>query len=424
MLVSFRIQNSRSIVDLTLPMAYAEKKAPNGYREMEMQPFFEKGGKRVIPCLALYGPNASGKSNIVKAFGSFIAIIRDRHVASRCTINKLHALGESTIFTLDFIGKQGHVYTYRLEVNAREIVAEELYQGPMLIYSVEHKKLRAEVLVDLLYTEERLKNILHVECLDPHGRHHIAFLTVLGKNYAGLNAEISEVYSFLTDHIDVYTSPRLPFMYGVQALAQTLDSGAFQDAFAEIARLLQKLDIDINRMEYSQREWDESNNNGDTPFYEFFVDRISNAPRIVDIFTYHNDVKGNEARFDFADESDGTKRAACLLGIILSVLKRGGVLIVDELGISLHPLLLVEIVRLFKDRRYNKTGAQLIFTTHGTDILDQELLRISEVGIVSKTVKMGTKLARISDFDGVRNVTNFRKQYLEGRFSGLPFPYI
>lgn len=66
----------------------------------------------------------------------------------------------------------------------------------------------------------------------------------------------------------------------------------------------------------------------------------------------------------------------------------------------------------------------MIFTAHNTDILDDDLIRVSEVGIISKTMKDGSTIKRISDFEGIRNVYNFRKQYLNGLFSGLPYPYI
>jgi AAA15 family ATPase/GTPase len=77
-----------------------------------------------------------------------------------------------------------------------------------------------------------------------------------------------------------------------------------------------------------------------------------------------------------------------------------------------------------KGKQDNKSNAQLIFTTHATDIMEQDMMRVSEIGIVSRTLKQGTTLKRISDYEGVRNVTNFRKQYLDGSFSGIPYAYI
>ena len=113
-----------------------------------------------------------------------------------------------------------------------------------------------------------------------------------------------------------------------------------------------------------------------------------------------------------------------MLGLCLCALDRGSILCIDELDRSLHSRLLVEIVRMFKDKRYNKTNAELLFTAHNTDILDDGLMRVSEVGFINKTEREGSTIKRISDFGGKRNVTNFRKQYLDGLFSGVPFPYI
>ena len=86
--------------------------------------------------------------------------------------------------------------------------------------------------------------------------------------------------------------------------------------------------------------------------------------------------------------------------------------------------MLLQIIKLFKDKDYNKKNAQLIFTTHNTDILDSELLRVSEVMITNKTNKTGTQINKLSDYPDIRNINNFRKRYLDGEFSGIPYAYI
>jgi len=115
-----------------------------------------------------------------------------------------------------------------------------------------------------------------------------------------------------------------------------------------------------------------------------------------------------------------------LIGLALHALKTGGVLLVDELECSLHPLLMREIILLFKKHRHNPKGAQIIFTTHNTDILDDSMLRLSEIALVRKTTANGTLIRRLVDIknDGedIRNVTNFRKQYLDGFYSAIPRP--
>jgi hypothetical protein len=81
---------------------------------------------------------------------------------------------------------------------------------------------------------------------------------------------------------------------------------------------------------------------------------------------------------------------------------------------------------MFKSKRYNQSCAQIVFSTHCTDILDNAILRLGEVAIVRKTPSTGTLVRRLIDFKenglDVRNVTNFRKQYLDGFYSGIPHP--
>ncbi|MGN0918178.1 MAG: ATP/GTP-binding protein, partial [Oxalobacter sp.] len=228
---------------------------------------------------------------------------------------------------------------------------------------------------------------------------------------------------------------------GVSTLAAVLENAhepePLKSAFEQITSLLENLDIHISRMAMARtRVMLEHDKNHvqeylDAPpeFYNRITSVEKEGSNIVlnadSIRSFHQDADGNEVEFDFtAEESSGTQIVAGLLGIFLSVLKTGGTVVVDELDRSLHPLLLIELIRLFKEKRYNENNAQLIFTVHNTEILDVGLLRVSEVGIVKKTLQDGTELVRLSDFEGIDNLASFRRQYLSGRFAGIPFPYI
>jgi AAA15 family ATPase/GTPase len=421
MLLSFQVKNSRSILDVTIPMTYAEKKAPNGYRQMELMPFLEEDGTRTIPCLAIYGANASGKSNIVKAFASLVGIIRNRYNPKAVSANKLHPHDDITSFALEFL-KDGRKFLYTLEVDGIEIVNENLTENGETVFSIANRTTRFATLATEAYPSKKLETIFSVECLDQLRQFRTPFITVVGKNYAGLNESMAIAYGFIGNNLEVHSGNEFPFTFGLDRLANTEDEEGLQKAFGDIVAILRKLDIDITRMEYKRDELKEARKVIPAGGYEFRF--ANNRITTTEIKSYHKDVHGSEVQFNFADESAGTQRVACLLGIVLAVLKSGTVLVVDELGNSLHPYLFAEIVRMFKDRRYNTTNAQLIFTTHNTDIMEQDMMRVSEIGFVNRTLKKGTTFNRVSDFKGVRNVTNFRKQYLEGIFSGIPYPYI
>lgn len=138
--------------------------------------------------------------------------------------------------------------------------------------------------------------------------------------------------------------------------------------------------------------------------------------------TMHVNKDEENIYFELDEESEGTKRLFGLVSYILSSLESGLFLVFDEIDISLHSIVLSVLVSLFSDKRYNKSGAQLLCTCHNTDLLDASFLNREEVAIVDKTRKKGTLIKRLSEIeiDG----KDFRKEYLAGLYSGIPFPYV
>lgn len=441
MLSYFTIQNFKSILAMKLDFNYAEKKAPNGYREMKMLPFLQgEGSQRFVPTMALYGANASGKSNIIQAFSTFKNIIADGLTPQSFNPNKLHAEFALTSFELEFY-LDGIAYVYFISHDQKKIQTETLSVDDNILYAITPKEQQFIPISSEVYTVTKLKEIFTVECLDEKKNQVKPFLTVLGEGFMGLSDTVSAAFLYISKKMDVYSTVRPSFSSCLDRLSNSTNQEKLEEAFDKIVSILKKLDIDIARMEHSR------NNLIDKDYFlssipisipprpGLFKDYSSHLTPIPQrpcmpyeysdtIHSYHIDSQGNEVEFDFEEESEGTKRLSCLLGMLLFALEHGNVVIIDELALSLHPLLTSELVKLFKDKRYNTNNAQLIFTTHNTDILDNDLLRISEIGIVNKTIKKGSTIKRVSDFEGVRNVTNFRKQYLHGTYTGIPFPFI
>ena len=430
MISKFRIRNFKSILDMEVDFKFNEGKAPNGYKELDNIVFLEpKRKERYIPCLAVYGANASGKSNIVKAF-STLKKISEEGIERLYFPNKLNTLYNSTTLCLDFFVNK-EKYTYNIEYNQTEIVEETLLKEDEIIYKISLSEKNFNYLATDVYDKEKLEKIYQVECCDIDYHQKKTFLNKIALNFGGLNKNIVTVYNEIINNLQTYELARFSVSKGINELAKLQDNSSIKIAFEKIVSLLRKLDIDINRMELERTTDPITNEKG-----EFNFDAISDTDRYDDyvfnnvsimkdqIYTYHKDTEGKEIKFSFAEESEGTRVVAGMLGIFMAVLEKGGTLIVDELERSLHPLLLTEVVRMFKDKRYNKNKAQLIFTAHNTDILDADLLRISEIAIVRKTLKQGTTIRSISSYEGMRNITNFRKQYLNGVFSGIPHPYI
>lgn len=128
----------------------------------------------------------------------------------------------------------------------------------------------------------------------------------------------------------------------------------------------------------------------------------------------------HDVLLDLADESLGTQRLFALTGPVLEILERGLLLVVDELESSLHPLLVRRLLDLFHDPQVNTKGAQLVFTTHNTQLLDQSVFRRDQIWLVEKDNTQATTLVPLTDFQ-IRKDLVLEKAYLEGRFGAVPF---
>ena len=133
-----------------------------------------------------------------------------------------------------------------------------------------------------------------------------------------------------------------------------------------------------------------------------------------------HDVAGDARPLELGDESDGTLTWLGLIPELLAVLEKGGLIVVDELDASLHPVISGQLVELFQDPSANRHGAQIIFTTHDTSLLSR--LNRDEVWLTSKRRDGSTELTALSDFrsTSARRSTNLERGYLQGRFGAVP----
>ena len=123
---------------------------------------------------------------------------------------------------------------------------------------------------------------------------------------------------------------------------------------------------------------------------------------------------------ELEDESDGTRRLMSIAPVIESVLNRGGVLLVDELERELHPRLVNFVVAKFQSKKSNTNGAQIIFTTHNTELMNLEIMRKDQIYFVDKKRTDGSsKLYSVTDFN-TKTADNIRKGYLAGKYGATP----
>ena len=436
MIKTIRIQNFRSIRDATLDLSYAERKAPNGYREAERLPFLEeKGGAfRGVPVLALYGANAAGKTNLLMAVNALrraaLGIAPGRYPFFQP--DKLRPAERKTEMAIEFLA-DGTSFVYRLTMDGGGFLHEELEADGKTLFSVSPGKTDLTPLACTAYPKDRLERIIEVECSNPPtGRMVRSLLGVLGRNYAELNANVAAAFRFFdrgmmpsaTEDLSMPVFPR-----DVRALAELRGIGE-EAVLDEIADIVRQLDVDIRGLRIV-RSKTPTLDPAATPAYQQWahVRDETGESGFFHLETTHMGEDGNAVPFRLADEdSSGTERLVFLVARFLLALERGAAVFVDELESSLHPLLVRSMLNLFIERRRNVRNAVLVFSTHCTDLMDDSILRLSEIGIVSTAPKTGSIVRRLSDLRAagadIRNVTDFRKQYLNGFYSGVPYPML
>ncbi len=417
MLSRFRAQNFRSIVDAELSFSFDEGKAPNGYKDLTYWPFLEplKSKSRFVPCMSIYGANASGKTNILRALGRLFDIIqmgtrRLPHQGKQDFYepNKLHPELKATEFELEFFFNN-NACTYRLSYTSESILHESMTVDGVLLFQIEKTQLKeCSALTNDTYNEEKIKSIFETECCLKIDENSIAqnrcLLHVIGNNYPGLNSELTQIYYATTYkfYVLINNIPDVEEIMDIMMDSPTSNKEQQQEFLSTVLKLVRKFDVAIHDIKYIP------------------ASELSPAALV----TIHRMANNQLVEFELREESDGTQRLIAILVFALYVLRIGSAMIVDEIDAHLHPLIFKELIRLFKDKEYNQWRSQLIFTTHSTDILEGDLMRVSEVAIVEKNLKAGTTIHRLSEMQGLRNVTNFRKNYLAGCYGGIPFPYI
>ena len=436
MLSSFSIKNFRSIVDLTVDFTYGEGKAPNGYQKSDYLPFIEsEAGERLVPCLGFFGANASGKTNIIKAIHIFQGLISNGGASPIFfDPNVLNRKYQDTTFSLTFI-LGNNLFAYSIMYNATHITSETLAKNGKPLFEINRMEPAFSGHLETQgYLKDKLADILRVECSDGGGRQTKLFFNRIGLGYQGLNIDIKESFDYIKNRLGVFSNKTPLLLSSAVDFLAPLFNNDKSKALVEIVDVVRRLDIDIDGIDIIRSELPSHampppsmfNPAPDAGFVE--TDAAGNK-YVLTIMSRHKDISGRPVLLNFlTGASAGTQRLAGLVGLFLHALKTGSTLFIDELECSLHPLLMRELVLLFKKRSHNHKGAQLIFTTHNTDILDDTILRVSEIALTRKTPANGTMIRRLSDLKNegvdIRNVTNFRKQYLEGFYSGIPHPAI
>jgi hypothetical protein len=417
MLIKFKAENFRSLRDeqeLSL-VAGAGKELRETVLE---EPSVPPGLLRIA---AIYGPNASGKTSILRALAYMQRVVLQSYRTWQPSgeIPREPFLfdqrkDEPSSFQIDFIN-EGSPVQFGFAVSDTEVLREWVYAFPNGRKQVWYER-------------------------GTHGNKTIRF----GKSLTGENRQIESLtrpnclflsaaaqnnHEMLLPIFDAITK-RISFSFGYRGEAEPhrVAICADPDKARMIVPFLRAADLGISGVESHREPVDDKQKRVIKTFFSAFreaypesADAEFKIPETVPKFSLrHKGAVEEDRQFPVEYESAGTLAFLNLLCPTFEALESGGILCVDEIDSSLHPLLAMEFVKLFHDPKNNPKGAQLVFNTHDTNLLDESILRRDEIWFTEKDDKGATHLYSLADFMPHKR-ENLKRGYLQGRFGAIPF---
>jgi AAA15 family ATPase/GTPase len=403
MLIEFSVENYRSVKERqTLSMVVGEGQG------------FSTGfpsAPYAASKTAIYGPNASGKTNLIMALKflqKWVVESTPKHQPDDPIEDVVPYLFSTktqkkpSTFEIVFI-HAGYLFQYGFTADDKNIHAEWLYATPQ---DSERKKpqewyRRDETDAKKSIVKKELKGAK--EDWKKETRHNALFLsTAANRN--------SEDFRKPFEWIKNYLRPVKGY-FATDFTLKQIEAGKKQT----ILKFMKALDFSFDDIKFTETKVDTpadlrawiSSQPGQT---------IPEHVTQVDVFTTHPVEEGGHIALNILDESDGTRRLVAFAGPILDVLENGYTMVVDEINARLHPLALKGVVSMFSNKRLNKKNAQLIFTTHDTSLMNS--LKVEEIWLMDKGKFGDTTLTALSEFKG--DHTSIEKRYLAGRYGGLP----
>jgi len=227
---------------------------------------------------------------------------------------------------------------------------------------------------------------------------------------------------YIRDSIRIFDMSSGIDTLGIQTIHMCMESESMRQA---IDSLLSSADTGIEEIHIETKTyaapWIASNMSEQlTHIINSWAEIAASSP-LADVVASRRDHAGNSVQFDFkTDESQGTQRFFALAGPLLSALSDAKFIVVDELDASMHPLLTRRLLEIFQNSDPARDGAQMLFTTHDSSLLDQDLFRRDQIWLAEKCDGASTFFSLADIKPPIRNTESFLRNYLVGRYGGTP----
>lgn len=427
MLIKFTIENWMSFRESSTFSMVASRERQHGDRISRVK----KYQMRVLPVAAVYGGNASGKTNFFKAL-SFAKNLVSKGTqpdgmipVEPCHIDPNGATIPSR-FVFELLANET-VYEFCFAVSRKEVLEEKLTE----ISSVSER---------VLY--ERIGNDIHFEkSLEKDQFLHFAFQGTRENQLFLTNSVNQKVENFVAiyrwfrddlvliapdsrfEPFEQFIQEDHPLYVTMNEMLPKLDTGIAHLGGEDVP--FDNLPLPMSLREKLQEDIIEGKTVRlltDRKDERFVITRKDGELTAKKLVAYHQRKDGSEVKFEMRQESDGSQRVIDLLPAFLSAAAADSskVYVIDELDRSLHTLLTRQLLEGFLSCSGTDTRSQLLFTTHDVLLMDQKLFRRDEMWVVERTPQGESCLVPFSEYKDVRYDKDIRKSYLQGRLGGVP----
>ncbi|QQR68280.1 MAG: ATP-binding protein [Alphaproteobacteria bacterium] len=412
MLIEFRVKNFRSLrAEQILSLVAAKDKT---LQEFNVVASGVKAAPLLLRSAVIYGSNAGGKSNFIRALQFMRGVVIESASAMKPDqpfnvqpfLLDAESSAQPTEFEITFI-LDGIRHQYGFALTAQRIISEHL-----LVY----KAAKPQQWFKRTYDSATGKDVYELgaglrgdkSLWERTTRPNTLFLSMA----VHLNSEqLRPIFHWFANKLAILNdiAPLNP-AFSIEMLRKPEGKQA-------ICNFLTTADISVTDVNVVSKKVP-------SRFVRFDAitgeTEVGNDEQEIHELHFHHVTDQGKAVFGLGDESMGTRNLLFFAGPVLDVLNKGLTLVIDELNNSLHPLLVRRLVEMFHNPKINAQGAQLIFVTHDTSLLDTDLFRRDQIWFVQKDSTQASRLYPLSDFSPRKNEA-LERGYLMGRYGALPF---
>ena len=422
MLLEFKVKNFRSIREeqtLSLAASKADKKLNDCLIDASLAGL---SGVKFLKGAALYGANASGKSNIMQAMGFLASFVRGSAInikpgdltgAEPFKLDKVSAT-KPTEFEITFVA-EGVRFVFGLSLTKERVLEEYLVAYPNGVPQRWYERTYNAKKKGYDWAKPSV-SFKDDKSLREKTRENSLFLSV-GPQFN--HQQLTQVLSWF------YNKLRM-FSMDAEQMIHPLDTALYMTARVDNSRIVNLLrNADIGIVDASVRQTEIGVDDLRQRLTLGVLAKIESEGGLrpmhtFDIALMHKMKSGDPVAMDYLkEESAGTRRLFSVLGPWLNALDNGHTLFVDEIETSLHPVLVKELLGLFFSKKNNPKNSQIIFTTHSPSLMSSGLMRRDQIWFTEKSDEGATELYPLTEYKP-REDEALSKGYLGGRYGAIP----